>query len=26
YGKHFNLEHLYKISKSLEIPLKDLLE
>ncbi|EAH9393003.1 XRE family transcriptional regulator, partial [Campylobacter coli] len=23
---HFNLEHLYKISKSLEIPLKDLLE
>ncbi|EAI2530844.1 XRE family transcriptional regulator, partial [Campylobacter coli] len=22
----FNLEHLYKISKSLEIPLKDLLE
>ncbi|EAL0986720.1 XRE family transcriptional regulator, partial [Campylobacter coli] len=25
-GKHFNLEHLYKISKSLEIPLKDLLE
>lgn len=26
YGKHFNLEHLYKISKRLEIPLKDLLE
>ncbi|MBK1972484.1 helix-turn-helix transcriptional regulator [Campylobacter sp. TTU-622] len=26
YNKHFNLEHLYKISKSLKIPIKDLLE
>lgn len=24
YGKHFNLEHLYKICKSLEISMKDL--
>jgi transcriptional regulator with XRE-family HTH domain len=26
YGKHFNLEHLYKISKSLNISIIDLLE
>ena len=26
YGKHFNLEHLYKISKSLNIHIKDLME
>ncbi|WP_291950850.1 helix-turn-helix transcriptional regulator [Campylobacter sp.] len=26
YGKHFNLEHLYKISKSLKTPLIELLE
>lgn len=26
YNKHFNLEHLYKISKALNINIKDLLE
>lgn len=26
YGKHFNLEHLYKISKALHIPLSELFE
>lgn len=26
YGKHFNLEHLYNISKSLEIDIKQLLD
>lgn len=25
YGKHFNLEHLYKIAKALEIDVKDLI-
>lgn len=25
YGKHFNLEHLYKIAKALEIEIKDFL-
>lgn len=23
YGKHFNLEHLYKISKSLQVPIQN---
>ena len=26
YEKHFNLEHLYKISKSLNVPLEDLIK
>lgn len=26
YDKHFNLEHLYKISKSLNVPLEDLIK
>jgi len=26
YNKHFNLEHLYKISKSLTVPLEELLK
>lgn len=26
YNKHFNLEHLYKISKSLNVPLEDLIK
>ncbi|TQR34689.1 XRE family transcriptional regulator [Campylobacter sp. MIT 99-7217] len=26
YGKHFNLEHIYKICKSLEIKIQDLFE
>ncbi|MDD2653168.1 MAG: helix-turn-helix transcriptional regulator [Sulfurimonas sp.] len=25
YGKHFNLEHLYKIAKALEIDVRDLI-
>ena len=26
YDKHFNLEHLYKISRSLNVPLEDLIK
>ena len=26
YDKHFNLEHLYKISKSLDVPLKEFIK
>ncbi|MGX3045370.1 helix-turn-helix domain-containing protein [Helicobacter sp. T3_23-1056] len=26
YGKHFNLEHIYKLSKALQIPLSALFE
>lgn len=26
YGKHFNLEHLYKISKALAVPLSEFFE
>lgn len=26
YDKHFNLEHLYKISKSLNVPFEDLIK
>lgn len=26
YGKHFNLEHIYKLSKALQIPISSLFE